>query len=142
MEFRPNIIIMEIHIGKELKKIVQRDKKDQKYLAKALSLSKQAISGAYNRDSISTDALYKWCKALNYDFFKLYSDALAHEQTDVEKPTIDSKVDTKGKEKNMYSKGRESRGVSITLQLTVEDLKDEVFMKHLQKSFTDLSLVD
>lgn len=64
---------MEIHIGKEVKKVMWDKKYSATNLAKALGLHLGSISRIYAYKSMQTEMLKKICIYLEHDFFALYT---------------------------------------------------------------------
>ena len=42
-------------------------------ICKFLGIDNKAVLEMYHQDALSTDILLRWCKLLEYDFFRLYS---------------------------------------------------------------------
>lgn len=64
---------MNIHIGEKIKQRAKELRIGPTELAEKISTSKQNIYGIFKRESIDTGLLYQISRALNYDFFALYT---------------------------------------------------------------------
>lgn len=87
---------MEIHIGKEIKKRLDQLNMKSADLAKLINTSRQNMRTIYSRKSMDTEQLLIISKALDYNFFALFSDKLSnqasnHLVSDVENPYTMSK---------------------------------------------------
>lgn len=65
---------VDIHIGKEIKKIYLKRRFGLSELARLISTSPQNVNALFKRKSVDTDQLFVISKALDYNFFRLYSD--------------------------------------------------------------------
>ncbi|MBO7055563.1 MAG: XRE family transcriptional regulator [Bacteroidales bacterium] len=65
--------IEEIHIGKEIKRIVKEQGRQTQWLAEKLNYDRNNIYDIYKRRYIDTGVLLRLSNALEYDFFALYS---------------------------------------------------------------------
>lgn len=65
--------LKNIHIGILIKKRVDELQIDISRICNFFKYSVSEITVMYNSEIISTDLLLKWCKLLEYDFFRLYS---------------------------------------------------------------------
>lgn len=63
---------MELHIGKEIKRVLDQSGKKALWLAKELNTSDRNLYDLLNREEISTGQLAQISRILNYDFFSLY----------------------------------------------------------------------
>ena len=63
----------ELHIGKEIKRIVKEQGRQTKWLADKLNYDRNNIYDIYKRRYIDTGVLLRISNALDYDFFALYS---------------------------------------------------------------------
>jgi DNA-binding Xre family transcriptional regulator len=77
---------MQLHIGKEIKKIAIQKQIKQIELAEMITTSKQNIYSIYQRKTIDTGILVKICNALSHNFFTYYFEQL---EFDAEKETKD-----------------------------------------------------
>lgn len=66
---------MEIHIGKLIEQVMHSQGRSPSWLARQLYCDRTNIYKIFKRDSIDTALLQRICKALDYDFFRIYSDA-------------------------------------------------------------------
>ncbi|MEN9947669.1 MAG: hypothetical protein RL106_492 [Bacteroidota bacterium] len=62
----------KVLIGQEIKRVVKKRGITVEELAKALNVSQPNIFDIYRRESIDTDLLERFCKVLNFNFFKIY----------------------------------------------------------------------
>jgi hypothetical protein len=67
---------MELHIGKEIKRVLDESGKKALWLAKQLNTSDRNLYDLLNREEISTGQLAQISRILNYDFFALYQSQL------------------------------------------------------------------
>jgi len=70
---------MEIHIGQEIHKVYKQKRFGHSELAAILSTSRQNLTALFKRESIDTKQLLVISKALDFDFFKLYTERMAFE---------------------------------------------------------------
>jgi DNA-binding Xre family transcriptional regulator len=68
-----------VKIGVIIKEKLEERGQSGKWLAQKVVMTKQNMYNIFNRNSVNSDLLYNICKAMNYDFFKFYSDSLASE---------------------------------------------------------------
>ncbi|UCA61807.1 transposase [Chryseobacterium rhizoplanae] len=66
----------KIHIGELLYKRVQELQIGEARICSFLSLSTEQVSEMYEKESIDAHYLLMWCKLLEYDFFRIYSQHL------------------------------------------------------------------
>jgi DNA-binding Xre family transcriptional regulator len=71
---------VDIHIGKEIHKIYKQRRFGQAELAQLINTSPQNVHALFKRKSIDTSQLLIISKALNFDFFSLYSKELTLEK--------------------------------------------------------------
>ena len=64
------------HIGKLIKAELKQQGRTNVWLAKQLSCNPRTISKIFQKQHIDTYQLFQISKALDYDFFKVYSDLL------------------------------------------------------------------
>jgi len=62
-----------MHIGLIIKEELKREGKGATWLAEQLKCNRQSLYYTFKQESIDTDLLFRISKALNYDFFALYS---------------------------------------------------------------------
>lgn len=67
---------MQLHIGKEIRRIAKQKQVKQIELAEMIITSKQNIYSIYQRKTIDTGILVKICNALNHNFFTYYFEQL------------------------------------------------------------------
>lgn len=61
-----------IHIGKLIRQRVTESNIDMSRISNFLKCSDEEIVGMYGDQSLDTEILLKWCKLLEYDFFRIY----------------------------------------------------------------------
>ncbi|PRB02776.1 transposase [Chryseobacterium sp. MYb7] len=66
----------DIHIGQLIEKGVVEDNIDIFRISNFLKCTEEEIKEMYQKKNLDTDILLKWCKLLEYDFFRLYSQHL------------------------------------------------------------------
>ncbi len=66
----------KIHIGELLLRAVTEREIQEERICKFFGCSALEISEMYTFKSMDTELLLKWCKLLEYDFFRLYSQHL------------------------------------------------------------------
>lgn len=68
---------MQLHIGKEIRKIAKQKQITQVVLAEMITTSKQNIYSIYQRKTIDTGILVKLSNVLEHNFFTYYFNELA-----------------------------------------------------------------
>lgn len=68
--------LKDIHIGDLLYKRVKEKEVEINRICKFLQKTEKEITEMYSQKSVGADILLKWCKLLEYDFFRLYSNHL------------------------------------------------------------------
>ncbi|MGE8536502.1 MAG: transposase [Chryseobacterium sp.] len=68
--------LKDIHIGDLLYKRVKEEEVEITRICKFLQKTEKEITEMYSQKSVGADVLLKWCKLLEYDFFRLYSNHL------------------------------------------------------------------
>ncbi|WP_284464418.1 transposase [Chryseobacterium sp.] len=68
--------LKEIHIGDLLYKGVKEEDIDINRICKFLKVTEKEVLQMYAAKTLDTDTLLRWCKLLEYDFFRLYSSHL------------------------------------------------------------------
>lgn len=66
----------EIHLGDLIKKTVEENEIDILRICNFIKCSELDIHRMYESKSLNTEVLLRWCKLLEYDFFRLYSQHL------------------------------------------------------------------
>lgn len=66
----------EIHIGKLIKQRVTECRIEISRICNFFKCIEIEIEEMYEKSAISTDLLLKWCKLLDYDFFRIYTQHL------------------------------------------------------------------
>lgn len=69
-----------MHIGEKIKNRAKDLRLGPTELAKIINTSKQNIYGIYKRNSVDSDLLFELSKALDTDFFAIYSTSLVQGQ--------------------------------------------------------------
>lgn len=69
-----------MHIGEKIKSRAKDLRLGPTELAKIIKTSKQNVYGIYRRDSIDSELLFELSKALDTDFFTIYSKMLSSGQ--------------------------------------------------------------
>lgn len=64
---------MDLHIGSEIKRVLDEKGITPDWLAKKISTSRRNLYDILTRDEVSTNQLAQISKALEYDFFALYT---------------------------------------------------------------------
>lgn len=64
----------EIHIGKQIRQVLERQGRTITWLAKEIGCSRENLYKVFRRKWIHTDMLQKISLALGYDFFKAYTE--------------------------------------------------------------------
>ncbi|MEY8758924.1 transposase [Chryseobacterium tongliaoense] len=67
--------IRNVHIGFLIKQQVIQSNVDLHYICHFFSSDEQEIYRMYSSRSLDTKVLLKWCRLLEYDFFKVYSES-------------------------------------------------------------------
>lgn len=68
--------LKDIHVGDLLHKRVKEAAVETSRICKFLQKTEKEITEMYSQKSVGADVLLKWCKLLEYDFFRLYSNHL------------------------------------------------------------------
>ena len=68
--------VTKMDIGRTIRLVLNRKGRTVVWLAECLGCSRTNVYKIFEKQSISTDYLFKISKILDYDFFKLYSDEL------------------------------------------------------------------
>lgn len=66
---------MKLHIGSEIRRVMQEKGITPEWLAQQISTSRRNLYDILNREEISTSQLQDFSQALDYDFFALYQKA-------------------------------------------------------------------
>lgn len=66
----------KIHIGELIKLRVEELDLEMNRICAFLSLTEPEISLMYQHESINSEYLLRWCKLLEYDYFRIYSQHL------------------------------------------------------------------
>lgn len=70
------MLYKNIHIGQFIKERVEEQEITLERICNFLDKDEEFIEEVYANKSIDTDLLLRWCKLLEYDFFRLYSSHL------------------------------------------------------------------
>ena len=81
-----------IHIGKVIREEMRRQKRGATYMAEELNTSRSNVNDIFTRQSIDTALLFRICRVLGVDVFKMLSEELREGEG------------TKGKEKEEKGK--------------------------------------
>jgi len=65
---------MNLHIGSEIKRVLNEKGITPEWLAKKITTSRRNLYDILTREEIGTKQLMQISKALNYDFFSLFQD--------------------------------------------------------------------
>ena len=71
-----NYQFKDIHIGKMIEQLVREREMDSQRIANFLNVEDGEIETMYQLKSMDAEMLLKWCKLLEYDFFRIYSQHL------------------------------------------------------------------
>jgi predicted transcriptional regulator len=79
---------MELHIGSEIKRVMEEKGIQPEWLAQKINTSRRNLYDILQRQEISTGQLLEISRALDYDFFQLYQSAVCepNESYKVNKP--------------------------------------------------------
>ena len=96
----------EIHIGQMLKIAVTESGIAMSRICNFMKCEEEEINEIYLQENLSTDILLKWCKLLEYDFFRLYSQHLIFYAPPAKADNIQKKSNTQLPQfrKNIYTK--------------------------------------
>ncbi len=70
------MLYKDIHIGQFIKERVEEMEVPMDRICNFLNKDVVTVENMYNSKSIDTDLLLRWCKLLEYDFFRIYSSHL------------------------------------------------------------------
>ena len=68
--------LKHIHIGKMIEKEVADCGIEISRICNFIKCTEEEVHEMYTQENLSTDVLLKWCKLLEYDFFRIYSQHL------------------------------------------------------------------
>lgn len=71
-----NVDFKDIHIGSLIKIRVTEMDMDMNRICRSMKLQEEEINNMYQQDTLETKVLLKWCKLLEYDFFRFFSQHL------------------------------------------------------------------
>lgn len=125
-----DINFKDIHIGKTIKQIVKLKNIEEARICAYMKCDTETLKQMYRQKSIDTKLLLKWCKLLQYNFFRLY---VAHLQlykpvaanTKINIPSNDNSKTYEFK-KNIYS----------------PEIKDYIIQQILKKELTVSEIID
>ncbi|HLW42142.1 MAG TPA: hypothetical protein VKY82_07210 [Flavobacterium sp.] len=66
----------DIHIGSLIYQLVQEQEIEEERIANFLKVTDNEIEQMYGLKNMDTEMLLRWCKLLEYDFFRIYSQHL------------------------------------------------------------------
>lgn len=104
---------MKLHIGNEIRRVMEEKGIQPTWVAKKISTSQRNFYDLLKREAIGTDQLAEISTALEYDFFALYS----KEENIVNEPNGEYKMQVKEK-------------ISVLVEL---DGKDDTLKKWIKK---------
>ncbi|MGV0831303.1 transposase [Empedobacter brevis] len=64
------------HIGNLIKELVKEKEIELNRICNFMNFTEDQVNKTYNGKSIDSELLLRWCKLLEYDFFRLYSQHL------------------------------------------------------------------
>lgn len=67
-----------LHIGKSIREQVEKQGKTTVWLAREMGCHRTNIYKIYEKKTIDTGVLFRICKILCYDFFRLYSEKIVN----------------------------------------------------------------
>ncbi|WP_394665195.1 transposase [uncultured Chryseobacterium sp.] len=102
-----NIDFKDIHIGSLIKMRADDIKIEMMRLCKFFQCTEKEIKETYERKSVESEILLRWCKVLDYDFFRVYTQHLIlfspqvhlHKSRDIKKESLVPQF-----RKNVYTK--------------------------------------
>lgn len=68
-----------LHIGREVRRVLEERNRTTAWLAREIGCARAAVYRIYERPSIDTLLLCQIARALQYDFFQLYSASLSEQ---------------------------------------------------------------
>lgn len=66
----------EIHIGELICKHIEENNLEMKRICNFMGCEERDVENMYQQADLPTNILLKWCKLLEYDFFRIYSQHL------------------------------------------------------------------
>ncbi|MFL9832404.1 transposase [Chryseobacterium terrae] len=97
-----------IHIGNLIQQGVDESKIEIGRLCKFMNCTEKEIEDMYEATDLPTNILLKWCKILEYDFFRIYSQHLILFAATKQKPSVKNGKENKSSlpnyRKNLYTK--------------------------------------
>ena len=70
---------MQLHIGSEIKKLLNEEKRSISWLADEIGYDSSSLGKQLKKQHINPSLLYRICKAMDSDFFACYSKSLSDE---------------------------------------------------------------
>lgn len=70
------MIYKKIHLGETIKEIIEEKNIDTDRVINFIKCTEQDLNKTYKSPSMDTELLLKFCKVLDFDFFRLYSQHL------------------------------------------------------------------
>lgn len=99
---------LKIHLGDLIKKTVEENEIEISRICNFIKCTELDVHRMYESKSLNTEVLLRWCKLLEYDFFRLYSQhlilyapALGNNETMIKK---EKKISLPQFKKNIYTK--------------------------------------
>lgn len=120
-----------IHIGTYIKQRVDEKNISLQRICKFFQTNEQNILKIYQQKSVDTDLLLRWCKLLEYDFFRLYVthlllyDGISHTKNN---KTIRENGEKIHFRKNIYSK--EIRDFITELVITNQKTISQIILEY------------
>lgn len=74
--FKMKLDYKKIHIGDLIRKEVEANNIESTRICKFMNCTENEIGNMYEAVSLPTNILLQWCKLLEYDFFRIYSQHL------------------------------------------------------------------
>ena len=102
----------DIHIGLMIEQAVTESGIELSRICNFFKCPEEEIQEMYTQENLSTDVLLKWCKLLEYDFFRIYSQHLIlyapvsapNENRSLRKAQTNKKTTLPQFRKNIYTK--------------------------------------
>lgn len=113
---------MKLHIGKEIRRVLEEKGITAKWLAQKINTSDRNLYDLLTRDEIGTGQLKEISKILNYDFFSLYQKAL-HKEDKNFPASLSAEPEAEYTKRHTVSVMVELDGLETTLESWVTTLK-------------------
>jgi len=125
-----DIDFKEIHIGKYIREQMEQKEISMERVCNFFKTGEKEVIRMYGNKSIDTDSLLKWCKLLEFDFFRLYVNHLLL-YDGISQTKSNKKIRQSGEKiifrKNIYTKEIKEFLVSLVTsnQKTVSQITEE-----------------